>query len=812
MKIGILILIFLAAVLVSSLVMNQGTDDQTISLGEPTLPTISTIVDDNEVNMLAGYTTEMNITAMRDTITPVAATRTLQINIYNYGEQINGISYEAYSLDGKDCYLKEKVDDWSTDNSSGESQQVTLNLSRAVDDSIPEAVLKVILKLEDKDVYYYTRIEQNFNRSARECLSFAKDIHEKTFDKQYAEELGEYLEPNEESDNTTLQTVNIHSDISHLQWGNLNPQVSTDVEWSIKECNTVYTSLLARYQVTCQGDGDEVETYNVREFFRVRCNAGQMYLLDYSRTMNQVFNGNKQVIDQDGILLGVTNSNVAYETNKKGTIVAFVQERDLWSYNKNTNELSQVFSFANMEGQDDRSRNDQHAVRIIRMDNKGNMTFAVYGYMNRGEYEGQVGVAVYYFDVSQNAVQEKAFIPSTKSFAIAEDELGKMVYFNEEQQMLYVLAGGTLYQVSMEDYEQTELAKNLDEGQYVVSEDGHLIAYEKDGSLNTSTEVEVLNLATGKSYTVKAADGEAVRPLGFVAGDFIVGQIREADKGMTVTGQEILPMYQLEIRDSSNQVLKTYAQEGIYISDVLVDSNMVTLNRLSRNENIYTTVAQDYITSNEERKENNITLERMSSDLKEAQMRFTFADGIDETSPKILRPKQIVSSKSITIAFDDEIRSDKYYVYGMGELVDIYDKASYAIQKAEQVSGVVISSEQAYVWEKGNRDLEYSTNVGAFKKADDQTSLDACLSYMEQYDAKRMDLTGCSLNQILYIINKGRPVIAMTDANHAILLVGYTTENVTYIDPDTGEGKTVDTATMEAMVAGSGNTFIGYVK
>ncbi len=811
MKIGILILIFLAAVIVSSLVMNKGTEDQTVSLGEPTLPVVSAIVDDNEVNMLAGYTTEMNITAMRDTITPVAATRTLQMNIYSYGKTITGISYEAYSLNGEDCYIKESVTDWEQDQNS-ESQQVTLNLSRAVDDSIQEAVLKVTLSLEDKDVYYYTRVEQNFNRSAKECLNFAKDIHTKTFDRQYAEELETYLEPNEESDNTTLQTVNIHSDISHLQWGDLNPEVSTDIDWSIKECNTVYTSLLARYQVTCKGDGDEVETYNVKEFFRVRCNAGQMYLLDYSRTMNQVFNGNKQVMDADGIQLGVTGSDVAYETNKKGNIVAFVQERDLWAYNQETNELSQVFSFANMEGQDVRSRNDQHAVRIIRMDNKGNVTFAVYGYMNRGEYEGQVGVAVYYFEADKNAVREKAFLPSTKSFAIAADELGKMVYFNEDQQMLYALAGGTLYQVSMEDYEQTKLAENLDEGQYVVSEDGHLLAYEKDGALNTSTEVEVLNLANGKSYTVKAADGEAVRPLGFVAGDFIVGHIRETDKGAMVTGQEILPMYQIEIRDSKNQVLKTYAQDGVYISDVLVDSNMVTLNRLTRNENTYTTASQDYITSNEERKENNITLEKTSSDLKEAQMRFTFADGIKDTSPKILRPKQVVSSKSITIAFDDQIRSDKYYVYGMGELVGIYDKAAYAIQKAEQVSGVVISSEQAYVWEKGNRDLEYSTDVGAFKKADDQTSLEACTEYMKQYDAKRMDLTGCSLNQILYIINKGRPVIAMTDASHAILLVGYTTENVTYIDPDTGEGKTVDTATMEAMVAGSGNTFIGYVK
>ena len=113
MKIGILILIFLAAVLVSSLVMNKGTDDQTISLGEPTLPMVSVIVDDNEVNALPGYTTEMNITAMRDTITPVAATRTLQLNLYGYGEQIQKISYEAYSLDGKDCYLKENVEEWN---------------------------------------------------------------------------------------------------------------------------------------------------------------------------------------------------------------------------------------------------------------------------------------------------------------------------------------------------------------------------------------------------------------------------------------------------------------------------------------------------------------------------------------------------------------------------------------------------------------------------------------------------------------------------------------------------------------------------
>lgn len=278
-KIGVLFLIFLTAVVVSSLIINRGTDDQTISLGEPTLPGVSFVVEEHTVNPLVGYVNEMDVTAMRDTITPVAATRTLQMNIASYGEEITGIEYEAYSLNGEQCYLKETVEDWNqngaavTEDAADESNvdaKATLNLSKALDESIPEAVLKVTLQLGDKNVYYYTRVEQSSERSAKECLNFAEDFHTKTFDRQYAEELGQYLEPNEESDNTTLQTVNIHSDISHLQWGELNPAISTDVEWSIKECNTVYTSILARYQVTCTGDSGDVETYNVREFFRVR--------------------------------------------------------------------------------------------------------------------------------------------------------------------------------------------------------------------------------------------------------------------------------------------------------------------------------------------------------------------------------------------------------------------------------------------------------------------------------------------------------------------------------------------------------------
>ena len=52
--------------------------------------------------------------------------------------------------------------------------------------------------------------------------------------------------------------------------------------------------------------------------------------------------------------------------------------------------MLQVFSFSDSEGSDERSRNDQHDVRIISMDDSGSLAFAVYGYMNRGAHEGEV--------------------------------------------------------------------------------------------------------------------------------------------------------------------------------------------------------------------------------------------------------------------------------------------------------------------------------------------------------------------------------------------------------------------------------------
>lgn len=313
---------------------------------------------------------------------------------------------------------------------------------------------------------------------------------------------------------------------------------------------------------------------------------------------------------------------------------------------------------------------------------------------------------------------------------------------------------------------------------------------------------------------MEAADGETVRPLGFVNSDFVYGKSRAEDTGASPAGGEITPMYEVEIRSSGNkeQAKYAFADQGLYITDITIEGNLLTLNRVQKDGERYVTAQPEYVTNNEERQDTKLTLETYTTDIAGTELRLTFADGIEEREPEVTGADLVSEREPLELSIGSDGDTEKFYVYGMGHLAAVCESAGDAVQKAEQVSGVVVSSEQAYVWEKGNRDLVYSTEAAAFAKEGDETSLEACERYMEPYDAQRVDLTGCTLDQVLYVVNRGCPLIALTSADHAVLITGYSTTDVTYIDPDSGAAHTVGINEMETMAQSGGNVFIGYIR
>lgn len=826
---GILTFVFLIAVIVFSFLTNQGNADMTADMGGATLPRIQIVSGEYEINPLVGYVSEMNVGKMRSTITPVDFQSGITLRIEEGVLPIKALTYEVCSSDGKEILYKEKRKE------IGEEPSLTFPGLELAD---REAILKLTLHTEKQDIYYYTRICTKEGTDSDACLAFAERFHNMTFGKENTESIAAYLENGTEDDETeNLQKVTIHSDAEHLTWGELRPQIKGEVSRSIKEISGNYMTIVYDYEVECAGEQDETEVYQIREYLKVRYAEGTEYLLDYERTMEQELDASGNVLDNNGILLGIAKEELPYMANEAGTIVSFVQAGELWNYNQSQDALSLVFSFADSERYDIRNLCKEHEIQIVSVNEQGDTTFKVIGYMNRGEHEGEVGTAIYFFDIEKNFVEEKAFIPDNISSEILLKEQEQLVYYNEQQEVLYAMKEGTLYKVDLEKGKKEALVENLEKDQYVSSKDGRLLAYQTVSSLENAEEVKVLDFVTGKERTVTCSSGEFIRPLGFISEDFVYGIGRKEDAGAFVTGEHVCPMYKLEIRDTDNEVVKTYQADQVYVTGVTVEEKMLILDRVVKNESVYTAVAKDYITSNEEVEKSNISVETYTSDEKERQVRIKYESGISDKKPKLLKPKQVLFENPVLIPFEEEGEAEVFYTYGKGKLLGIYASAADAIRQANENQGLVVSESQKYVWERGNRSLVYDIAGVDLSPYQEGNTLAAALNRLFAYEGKTvdaagemaagkkpieilqeqflgnvLDLHGCSPEELCYILGKGTPIIAMTDLNNAVLLIGYNDSMITYVKPDTGEKVSVPYEELEALTVASGNTYLGYLK
>ena len=79
-------------------------------------------------------------------------------------------------------------------------------------------------------------------------------------------------------------------------------------------------------------------------------------------------------------------------------------------------------------------------------------------------------------------------------------------------------------------------------------------------------------------------------------------------------------------------------------------------------------------------------------------------------------------------------------------------------------------------------------------------------------DARILDLTGCSIEEVLYYVSCGNPVFAMIGSSDAVLLVGYDANNVIVFNPvenTTGRQSISDAG---EVFADAGNVFFTYLE
>lgn len=836
-KIALVVVVFLATLFIVGGLINQGTTDMTMEMGEATFPVVSIRYNGIEINTMRGYAKEMQVSFMRESITPLMPGRKAECSINTYGTEISKIAYEVRSVDGSRLIEDTEIPEFAAD---GEGIiTVNLELKDLIDLNQEYELILKLTTANDVPIYYYTRIVSQEDYHVSDKLEFVESFSAKTFQKEEAKELTKYLESNSEGDNTNFGKVNIHSSFDQITWGSLPIKRETRPQITIKEITPQTASISTRFYVSTQEEGKKTY-YTVKEFYRVRYTAERIYLLDYERSMDQIFEEAKSSYVNNKIMLGIASDSIQMVESDDGNAFAFVTGNRLYSYNTVDNKMAYLFGYYDEKNADDRTLYGNHRIKILDVDEAGNVTFMVYGYMNRGRHEGEVGISTHYYDSTVNTVEEMIYIPSTLSPDLLIDRVEQLSYINRRG-VLYLMDGDNIYGIQSSQRSVEIVAENLEEGDYKVSDSNLMIAWQKDASYKDCQTLALMNLNTGKQKVIQVSQEETVIPIGFSGEDLIYGVAKKADIITDASGETILPMFCVKIENENEGVLMTYQQPNVYILSGTVQENQIVLKRVQKEEDgSYTEIADDQILNTESTNDGRITIEVAATQNYEKLAQIALKKDIDGNAMMHLTPKEVLFEGARTVVLQEkEHTSSKFYVYGKDGVEGVYDHAGKAVNLAESISGIVMNDAGNYVWQKMSRSAKNQIMaIQGSQVTEEKDALSICLDTMLAYEGvmrnseymlrsgettysilenslentQALDLTGCSLDAVLYYVNKDIPVLVRLEDGSAVLLIGFNEMNTVIMNPESGTVYKVGMNDSKEWFEQNGNRFVTYIR
>ncbi len=834
LRVLLAIVTFTGGLLFFDMLFNHSHVSEYAYLGSPTLPVLDFVYEGIDCNRVQGCKKKMDVSYMRSYLTPINEDRTLSVKIDKKEQKIAHISYEVRSLDGERLIEDHEVTEYTDLNN-------LVNFDIFFQDLYEEgkeySLMIVLSTVDVGDVYYYTQITKLPDNGFMEKVKFANFFSDTIYEGvNNPEDLIVYLESDSTGDNSSYGYVDIHSSYNQVIMKDLDVFRYPDVVTYIEDINGDIVNVSLEYLTTI-GENKETRYFKTKESFRIKTGIERLYLLDYTRTMDEIIQKDRELYYGSTIVIGIESHTPELILSDNEDIVAFVHEGALFTCHSKDNNISEVFSLYDEE-MDLRTLRDDVDIKVLRLDENGDMIFAVYGYIPRGVHEGEVGIILYSYTAEYNVADEILFIPYNKSPSLLKDNVGRGLFLGDNEE-LFCYMDRTMYSINLSNLDVTELITEIDDQGFKMSVDGSMISYLVKPVNGKSSEVKLLNLRTGGISSIKVKDTEAVYPLGFMENDLIYGIANRAEIYTDSYGNETAPMYAIRIRGTDGKIIKSYEEPGKYVTNIEINGNMIVLERVEMQGGAFGKASPDTIVNNYSEEVSNNYFEKIVTENYETIVQLHLANELNATSLKKMTAEHQLHDgvKAINIDLSSDITN--YYVYHGGLVKGVYSDISQAVRKAYELGGLVVDDNGAYIWRKGN--LHKSNQIMAIEAKsvnDDEGDLEVCLEQMlalEGYtadigymidrgdragdilseklkDVTVLDLTLCSMDMVLYYVNQDIPVLAVGDNNQSFLIIGFNEYNVVLLDPNEGSIYKMGMGDATAMFVRNGNKFLTYIR
>lgn len=841
-KILIIVLVFLGCLVLFSSDITRtifSTSAPTTQMAESELPLVSLEVDGNEMNLLYGYSAAPDEMCVRESITPITNERAFTVYIDDKLGNVKKLKYEILNEDGREL---ENGSYTVLDVPEGR-KKVKVSLEETMKSGAEYVCKLTLITSESKRIYYYTRLKMYDEGHLFEKLDFAQNFHNILIsgNSEERDSLRKYLESSRASDNSTFAHVNIKSSYNMINWGDLNPTVVWQQVPTITDFYETMATVRIKSIVSIELNGS-YEYYVVKEDFRMLYTSLRMYLYNYERTMESVFDVANTSLAKNEFKLGITQDTEAPTAiSATGNDIAFVYGRELYAYDIESNLLTRVFSFR--QSGDDYARDfyDAHDVKLIKVHDNGNIDFIVYGYMNCGEYAGRVGIVLYTYVKADNRIEEQLYMPINTSYQLLRADMTDFAYLNEKD-VLYFSLYDCIYAYNMVTRELNVLADNVPEANMFFCEEEQYVVWQDNTSLTKAKSIVILDLESGKMTLKRAGEGESVRLYGRINNNIIYGVAKLDDIRILADGSCELPAYKLVISSPWGDNLKEYASENYYINGIDIGDNIIKLNRLKKidaNANIYAEAEPDSIMNRPQARTRAVEITKRITDriLTEYYVSLPSGSSIEKIPSYRIANNTIINFETTMRLLEPEDRTRLFYTYSFGDVIFASADAGKAVRAADEGVGTVINKNGRLIWERGVKASRTEiSGMSGVSTITGYTPMQAAMKMLCEYkglstdtitfdstketvydwlgenlNVTPIDLTGVTLDEALYSVYKLRPVISVLDNNEPCVITAYDQTGVSIWLPLSAKSLKLELEEAQARFEAGGSIFISFV-
>ena len=289
----------------------------------------------------------------------------------------------------------------------------------------------------------------------------------------------------------------------------------------------------------------------------------------------------------------------------------------------------------------------------------------------------------------------------------------------------------------------------------------------------------------------------------------------------------------------SHEIVKNYKPKSGKVESISVQDYTITIQLMKKRNGRYTSAGVDSIMNRAADTETKISVGQTATDIKQTQYQLVMKVTLKASSIKMITSKFVLLEKPRTLTFDQNDKNERFYVYEKGDVVLATDNISDAIICANENLGVVVDSQQQYIWMRARKAARNAFANIKVNEADKNASsvvqaVSAMLTYHgndvsvktlidagatpkqviedEIKDAVVLDVSGCSVDEIIFYVSEGSPVFAMTGNNSAVLVTGYSASHIYYYDPATHTTKSKSFDEADKWFSDAGNIFFTYLE